>query len=387
MGGPEYFARYPFLRESSSYIRGKGPTLEKLLSGGEYARVRSRGRERVRDALENQEIKPGSTATRAECLIEILSYPLARIIVSAVNDTFLTRRYALAEAERAHILLQGETPGTVLDISKELGLDAAEDEPVRLMRNSQALQGIRFRVNFVDYLRYSSAMRGGTRGAWKLVNQELEKGHVHLPADKFLRIVQQAVQQKIESELPLELEKAIRDGFRDDVRELREKLENHKKKFRTDDVGKLSVVNLPPCMRRLLSMAQAGENIPHQGRFALTTFLHTLGMSADDIIKLFSLSPDFDVKKSRYQVEHITGVISSTEYTPPECSTMKTYGICFEPDSLCGREWMTHPLKYYRTKTGRRMRTAPGNGKGDSVEGKDGGVVEKENPRKGNENK
>jgi DNA primase large subunit len=110
-------------------------------------------------------------------------------------------------------------------------------------------------------------------------------------------------------------------------------------------------------MRRLLSMAQMGENIPHQGRFALTSFLHTLGMSADDIIRLFSLSPDFDPKKSRYQVEHITGVISSTEYTPPECSTMKTYGICFDPDDLCKREWMTHPLKYYRTKMGKRRRT------------------------------
>jgi len=87
-------------------------------------------------------------------------------------------------------------------------------------------------------------------------------------------------------------------------------------------------------MRKLLAMAQGGENVPHQGRFALTTFLHTLGMSADDIMKVFSVSPDFDPRKSRYQVEHITGVISGTEYTPPECRTMKTYGICF-PRTTC----------------------------------------------------
>jgi DNA primase large subunit len=77
-------------------------------------------------------------------------------------------------------------------------------------------------------------------------------------------------------------------------------------------------------------------------------------MPANEIIKQFSLSPDFDPKKSRYQVEHITGVISSTSYTPPECNTMRTYRICFDPDDLCKQDWMTHPLKYYRAKTRRR---------------------------------
>jgi DNA primase large subunit len=29
---------------------------------------------------------------------------------------------------------------------------------------------------------------------------------------------------------------------------------------------------------------------------------------------------------------------------------MKSYGICYGEDNLCRKEWMTHPLKYYRTK-------------------------------------
>ena len=107
-------------------------------------------------------------------------------------------------------------------------------------------------------------------------------------------------------------------------------------------------------MRKLLEMIRAGENVPHSGRFALVAFLHTLGMDSEEILRTFSTSPDFDESKSRYQIQHISGEISGTEYTPPECSTMKSYGICFDPDDLCAREWMTHPLKYYRAKGKRR---------------------------------
>jgi DNA primase large subunit len=73
-------------------------------------------------------------------------------------------------------------------------------------------------------------------------------------------------------------------------------------------------------------------------------------MSADEIMNVFSASPDFDESKSRYQIDHITGEISGTVYSPPECSTMKSYGICFNEDGLCRKEWMTHPLKYYKVK-------------------------------------
>ncbi len=29
---------------------------------------------------------------------------------------------------------------------------------------------------------------------------------------------------------------------------------------------------------------------------------------------------------------------------------MKSYGICFNEDGLCRKEWMRHPLKYYKIK-------------------------------------
>ena len=112
---------------------------------------------------------------------------------------------------------------------------------------------------------------------------------------------------------------------------------------------------LPPCIRTIIEMAQAGQNLPHSARFALVTFLHALGLDYGQIIAIFAVSPDFNEAMSEYQIKHITGELNGTEgYTPPVCNTMKTNGLCFDPDPLC--EKVKHPLSYYRIKSGNYQR-------------------------------
>ena len=123
---------------------------------------------------------------------------------------------------------------------------------------------------------------------------------------------------------------------------------------------------LPPCLVHILDMSRRGMNLPHSARFALVTFLHALGLDYDGIIRVFSESPDFNEEIAGYQIKHITGELSGTEgYSPPECKTMKTNGLCHNPDTLCQQEWMNHPLSYYRVKMRdaekRSGQAAPGN--------------------------
>ena len=107
---------------------------------------------------------------------------------------------------------------------------------------------------------------------------------------------------------------------------------------------------------KLLSDSLHGVNLPHSGRFALVSFLHTIGMDSEQILTLFAQSPDFDESKSSYQIKHITGELNNTDgYTPPECHTMKTNGLCPGEDPLCEKEWMNHPLIYYRVKTEKKQ--------------------------------
>ncbi len=256
--------------------------------------------------------------------------------VSCVGDKFLTKRYALAEGVAMYERLEKEELDVVEEVAFQLGVTLNTDEDS-------------LRMHFTDYLKFTSRMRSKE---WKLVNTEVKAGFVALNQVRFARVLQQALQDRIEAELPLPINDQITKALGSDLRELKERTAVKRDQFKAEDFGKVSVENFPPCMKHLIGMAQAGENMPHSGRFSLTAFLHHVGLSPDDILALFAVSPDFDQSKTKYQVDHITGETSGTEYTPPECSTMKSYGICFEADDLCNhpQAYVKHPLTYYRIK-------------------------------------
>jgi len=334
-------AKYPFLREASRLLREKDLTLDKLLTSVAYEQARYRGRERVLDALEDGMIGDRPMATEVDATLELLSYPVARMIVSAVADPMFVKRYAISEAKKASSRLRQEDMAFVRKVAGEMGLSVEPHDG-------------EVAVHFADYLRFSSAMRSKD---WKLINQRLEGGKVIVTKHRLARLIEQSLTERISSDLPLEVNDTILGAFGPDIEGIRKVLEARKAERRPEAAGRMSIIRFPPCMRKLLAMIQAGENVPHTGRFALVTFLHALGMDSDEILETFASAPDFDPSKSTYQIQHITGETSGTEYSTPECSTMRSYGICFDPDSLCGKEWMTHPLKYYRTR-GKRFKSA-----------------------------
>ncbi len=333
-------AKYPFLKESAGVLKDTGVTLDQLIASMAYESARLAGKERVAEALEDGEIGDHPIATKVDATKELLSYPVARMIVSAVADPAFVKRYAISEAKKANQRLKGESDEFVLKVASELGLDASKEDGD-------------FAVDFSDFLKFSSAMRSKS---WKLVNQKIKDGDVIVSKSRLVRIIESMLTDKISSELPLDVNDLILERYAPTIAEIREVLEEKRKEQKTESMGRLSIVRLPPCMRKLLEMIRAGENVPHSGRFALVSFLHTLGMDSQEILETFSTAPDFDPSKSEYQIKHITGEISGTEYTPPECSTMRSYGICFEPDALCDDGRVRHPLSYYRRK-GRRFRS------------------------------
>jgi len=334
---PATLAKFPFLREASAYIRAEGITLEELLTNPAFARARALGKARVIEALEKGVSTDRVAVAPADQLAALLAYPVARILVSAAADTYLIRRYALREAIAAEGSLESEPVDFVVHVAAELGLDLRREDGG-------------FRMHFTDFLRHTSTMR---EPSWKLINQTLDAGYVHLRKEKALRVMRNAVQRRIEEGLPLDVNDAILDAFKKELPEIRGILEVKKATFKADDIGKVSITRFPPCMYNLLAQIQNHENVPHMGRFAIVSFLHHIGMNNEEIYRVFGDVPDFAADVTKYQIEHITGTTSATEYTPPECSTMKSYGICPGPDRICLR--IRHPLSYYRIK-GRESR-------------------------------
>ncbi len=321
----------------ASFLKGRPITPEELLKDDAFSSARARGLRRVTSALEGGDkaaIEELPLHSEADIWIEILSYPVARIIVSAIGDQYLIRRYALAEAVWAHTHLARESASFVVFLAQDLGID--------LHANNGG-----FRVHFTDFLKHTSLMR---HSGWKLINQVVEGGYVSLTRQKTQRIIRNAVQRRIESELPKPVNDEILVALRPIAQDLKALLAARKERFKAEELGKVSITRFPPCMYNLLAAIQNHENVPHTGRFAIVTFLHHIGLSNEEIFKVFGDVPDFAADVTRYQIEHITGTISATEYSTPECATMKSYGLCPGGDLLCHQPWMKHPLTYYRRK-------------------------------------
>ncbi|MDD1770998.1 MAG: DNA primase large subunit PriL [Methanomassiliicoccales archaeon] len=333
-------ARYPFVKEVSTYVKEKGVSLDDLISHPAFAVARARGKKRVTDAIASAKVEEVGLNTEDELLQEMLSYAMARILVSCVADGFLIRRYALAESKTMYERLQRESAELMMDIASELAVDAQLKEGVP-------------NLHFAEFLRLTSGIRSKE---WKLVNTEVKSGRVSLPKVKFARVLEQALFERIEDELPLPISQDLLDNLKGDVKELAASAEQMKDRYQAEGFGEVDVECFPPCMKRMLAMVQSGANLSHPGRFALTSFLFNIGVPREEILATFGTSPDFDQSKTKYQVDHITGEISGTTYTPPNCHTMRTLSVCFLPDNLCQAEWVKHPLIYYRAKCRRKRR-------------------------------
>ncbi len=336
---------YPFLPEASRYVKEEGPPLEEILRHRAFESSRFMAREKVYSSLETGELPEPSLTSPAESLAALYAYPLARILVSCVGDLFLIRRFSLAEASLARRRLTREDPAFLMEVCRALNLDCR-------------VEGA-YRLHFSDFLKATKRLRGKE---WKLINQPVQDGHVILSKEKFLRVLEGHLRNKFEDELPLEVNDLLLEYFREEVEKLKGMLRDRRSHLESADLGRIRVTNFPPCMEKLLAATLASENVPHPGRFALVSFLNNLGLGFDEIYQVFASVPDFRESVTRYQIEHITGRISGTEYTSPECSTMKSYGLCPGPDSLC--QTITHPLNYYRRKSWVMSKSSRGGSKG-----------------------
>ncbi|MEM0466698.1 MAG: DNA primase large subunit PriL [Candidatus Thermoplasmatota archaeon] len=327
-------AKYPFLEETKKYIKENGPSINELLTDIIYERARTLGLERLESTLQKRTITQPTMVSDSDYFMEILSYPIARMIAVCVGDTYIKRRYALGEAYAVYQHLLNEPLQSLLHIASELRLTVALDEDTDKVK-----------LYFKDYLRFAPTHYK----EWKMVNRDVVKGYVLLTPRECARLIRETLWRRLNQELDgRRCEPLVQEVFAADIERFKNIALLHHKKAEMIPVGKLSGEHLPPCMKDLLAAMQSGENVPHMGRFALVAFLSSLNLRSEEILKLFSTAPDFEEEKTRYQVDHITGESSTTAYKSPGCEKMRTFGICptQKMDELCKK--IKHPLSYYQ---------------------------------------
>ncbi|GAB7089811.1 DNA primase regulatory subunit PriL [Halorubrum luteum] len=358
-------AKYPFFEAARDAVAEAAVSLPELVATN--APAVERARERVERALMEGTVESdtgefGSSAYDVRA--ELLSYPIARILVSLLDSTSAIEKYAAAEAataaerfradfERDDGLRSLPTPAVELDdVLAEFDLDGAI-RPAAADGSSHPGLAVassgpgdrdpdRYWMSVGPYLRLTSPSWGPS---WRLVNRELAHGEVKLARAELLDALEAAVEERVRKGLPFELnaDEGIAAELESQVADLKRLLSE-----RTYG-GPVDVVApelFAPCMRNLIEKAERDVELSPPESFALMAFLVGIGMTPDEIVA-FCADTSLDAEGIRYQTEYLHDDRGS-QYPPPTCETLSNYGICHNEDDHM-RE-AVDPLTYYRQR-------------------------------------
>jgi DNA primase large subunit len=335
------YAKYPFLKETTEYVKKLDLKIEDL-ENPEFIKILQRAQERLEEAILDTLV----SRKLSEEDVEILSFPVTIMLTVATENSFIKKRYALAEAKQTFEDLKLEPKEKLQAIAQNF---AWKLEPIE---NPQP--PFEFTLNFVDYLRNTKNLH---EKKWKLVNRLLSNGNVYLSRNETARLLSEEIRKYIETRQ----ETKDTPKLPPKIMEIAEQIKTLSK----ERIGETEMKGFPktivqeafpPCIQALYKSFTSGHHLSHIGRFTLTSFLINIGMPTETVIELFKSFSDFNERMTRYQVEHIAGTKGSrTLYIPPKCDTLKTHGVCTNPDELCKRT--RHPLRYYQSKTRKTQTT------------------------------
>ncbi|MFW6449385.1 MAG: DNA primase regulatory subunit PriL [Halobacteriota archaeon] len=317
-------ARYPFLAAAREAVREEAPPIERLLGAEGPSAAVARGRERIERALTGE--TTGEPHDDPET--ELLSYPLARIVVSLVDDPLVTDRYVRAEARAAVTRLEEDRSAGRLD----LDLEALFEDLDVAIRHRDA----RVDVDRVAYLRLAPAIDDDR---WRLVNRPVADGWVAIDEAEVDELLAAAVRQRVGGDLPLEVPPAIEAELADAVDAVEARLGRPQlpEAFEAIDPDRF-----PPCMQALLDRVEAGDRLDPHARYALASFLTSVGLGPEDLGAVVEGAvPEALVEMAAA----VTGEAGPTQFPPGSCATMQVYGVCVDRDELCER--IGDPLTYY----------------------------------------
>jgi DNA primase large subunit len=253
--------------------------------------------DRIKKALKG-EISKISAIHEEGKIEELASYAAARMMLAHLKNRFITNKFAVSESKRVSSYLDSGDQEVVNQVGQELGVESIED-------------GKKFLMEIPTYLKFSPRAL-----PYKLINREIKDGKVIISKKEKIRLIEEAVRKKLES-VPIlrEAPKIIEEASAKLLAELPK-----------SDLPQIKVKpgDYPPCIMKLLESVKKHENLNHQARFYLCSYLQATGLEDEKIIELYSNLPDFSERITKYQVEHAR----KKGYAVPSCATITTWGFC-----------------------------------------------------------
>jgi len=316
---PIELAKYPFLPEAAVYIKEQQVNIIEFLSSSSGRFVVMDCRDMIIRSLQHGVITPEPIETDDKSiLMNTLKYPIMRILLSAVNNQYITTRACSDYAELMNKYLvedRHEIRSYILSV-----LDMPTDA-----------------MSIAQYVPLSVGLVKSDP-KWKLINRTVVKGIVSIDKDEIYYLLRERITKQIRQKIPTPVNKQILEIIKPVCDQILQSWKG------SAPSGPVMPGKYPPCIKHIIATINDGENVSHPARFTLATFMHGIGMSEIEIAQLFMYG-DCDVSKTQYQLNHIT---RDNEYVCPGCSTLLTNNVCIHKDKLC--EKINHPLNYYRRK-------------------------------------
>ena len=163
-------AKYPFLPQAANYIKQLNLTIQDLT---ETPQIIKHAQQRITASFDATPSQPPKNRD-----IETASFPVAIMMVAAINDKYLKKRYALHEAKKTYEHLKQEKPQKILQIAKHFKWNLSQ---------TQTKTPQNFKLHFTNYLQNTTTLQ---QTEWKLINRQLDKGKIHLTQRETCRLLQ-----------------------------------------------------------------------------------------------------------------------------------------------------------------------------------------------------
>ena len=258
---------------------------------------------------------------------EIMAFPAAKIILGQMKNGQADKKFASLAAKNVFACLEREPNRreSLLALADELRVKALLSDTPEFFVS----------VPLPDFLSI-----GFRDESLKLVNQKVSEGRVFFDENSFCHFLAEKVYWNV-FESVSGPQPAVPNAFK----RIASQVSSHLNSLRERDFelklsGKIDPNLFPDCMASLYSDLLEGKNVPHMGRFFIAAFLSSIGMPEEDIVELYSKTPNFSRKMTLYQVKRIVG----KQMSAPACKKVREYGFCPKGKD-CN---VSHPVSFYR---------------------------------------
>ena len=329
-------SKYPFLSSAKTSVEESGFNLMSIIEKDTV--TVERALDRILHAIEEGYIGPEHKNPE----VELLSYPISRVLISLVNDPGLTHRYAWAESQTAISRFEQD-----LEIDNELkSITVSILSLQKLLSELNITKEItkkqdKFYISIDKYLSFIPYLPGPS---WRLVFKELSEGKVPITLSELYKLLGVGIFQRIKIDLPLKIPREATNLLQLQLKTIQDYIEEIDIELELETIPP----NLfPPCILSLLNRIDSNEKLDQPSLFSLFSFLISVNSSHATIRNYFS-NNELDPLSIESLFNQLQDANGKPVYPLPSCNTMQSYGLCVNMDETCKN--IAHPLQYHSVK-------------------------------------